>query len=358
MRVIRTFFILGFLTLITLPLVAMGRNRAELRSEKRTRAAFPQLTLADWHSFPERFEAYFRDNFGFREALIHWHSVLTVKELRESPVRQVIIGGHHRLFFAAYGDGLDIRDFAGRYPPRRADLDVYLQHQLERARQYAAAGARYLVVLVPNKQTVYPEDVPAQFGPHAPGLFDAVMAQLGGRRDLEVLDLRPLLLAHRDEGLYYDTDTHWNTNGAFLAATAIMDRVRPWFPSLLSLARADYDVTETRGGAGDLATMLSMPDDFSDTNWSFRRRESHKRQVVAEMVHRIYEQPGAPRPHVLLMGDSFGAEVAELLADVFGRLHYFYSARAGYDAKVVADEKPDLVVLVLVERYLPRLADL
>lgn len=358
MRALRLLLIFGFIALITLPLIGMTRNRPELTSEKRTRVARPPFKWSAWRSFPEKFDAYFRDNFGFREQLIHWHSVLTVKGLRESSVREVIIGGHDRLFFAGYGSGVDIRDFAGRYPLRNGDIDGYLNRQLERKKQYAALGARYLIVLVPNKQSVYPEDVPVRFGRHASGLFDAVMAKLGDRSDLDVLDLRPVLNPHRAESIYHDSDTHWNANGAFLGASAIVERVRPWFPPLGPLSRSDYDVTQSRKGGGDLSLMLSMPDDFSDIEWNFRRHDDAKRQLVAEYVHRVYEQPGGHPPRVVLLGDSFGFELAKLLSDVFGRLHYFYSAKVGYDRELIETERPDLVVLVLVERFLPRLADL
>lgn len=357
MRVSRLVRILGFLLLLGAPFVGTFFARGALTNEKRERAPRPTLTWATWKKYPEAFDAWFRDRFGFRDRLIHWHSLVAIKALRESPVPNVIIGGGGRLFYAGYNDGVDIADFAGRHPIAPGELDRYLVHNLERRMQYAALGAHYLIVLVPNKQTVYPEDVPARYGPPRPGLFDATMARLGHRTDLDVLDLRPLMRAHRDDPTFYATDTHWNGNGAFWAAHAIVAQARTWFPSLAPLRREDYDVT-THRHAGDLAAMLAMTDDFDDLAYDYQRRGgSPKRSVPAAANHTIYEQPGSGKPRVLLLGDSFGGELANLLGEAFGRVHYFYSARVGYDPALPAADKPDLVVLVLVERYLPRLAD-
>lgn len=348
---------IGFVLLISLPFVGMARSPRDLQAEKRHRAPCPRFTPADWRSYPERFEAYFRDSFGFREQLIHWHSVLAIKHLRESPVRNVIIGAHGRLFYAGYNDGVDIGDFAGRRPVAPAELDAYVAHNLARRDQYAALGARYLIVIVPNKQTIYPEDVPAKYGPPAPGLLDAVVACFARRHDVELLDLRPALRAHRDDGLYYDTDSHWNRNGAFWAARAIVERARAWFPAVAPLRPEDYDVSHEPRRGGDLAGMLAMADDFGDVRWIYRRRGGARvRLVRSDALHQVYAQPDARLPRVLLLGDSFGEELAPVLADAFGRVHRYYSARAGYDAALPAAEKPDLVILELVERYLPMLA--
>jgi alginate O-acetyltransferase complex protein AlgJ len=349
--------ILGFVALITLPLARSHWGGGALTDEKRDRAPLPRLSLATLRTYPEKFDAYFRDRFGFREELIHWHSVLAIKHLRESPVPNVIVGGSGRLFYAGYNDGVDIKDFAGNYPIRSSDVDAYLAHLLARRDQYAARGARFVVVLVPNKQTVYPEDVPARFGPHRPGLFDAVVARLRSRPDLDVIDLRPVLRAHRDEPVFYNTDTHWNLNGAFWASQALVDYLRRWYPALEPFERDHYRVTRRDGYAGDMVHMLSLPDTFDDATWEYARRAPlHKRVLEEGLLHRVYERADARLPRVVLLGDSFGINWSPLLSDAFARLHYYYAARAGYDARLVEAEKPDVVILEVVERYLPNLA--
>ena len=282
--------------------------------------------------------------------------MLTVKELRESPVPQVIIGGGGRLFYAGYGDGVDITDFSGHYPFAAAQLDASVAQSLARRQQYAAAGAHYLR----RARAKQADDLSGRHcpdaGPHVPGLYDAVARKLGGRSDLDVLDLRPILRAHKDEPDYYATDSHWNANGGF------------WRPARLSTARARGSrpsshcaAAITRSATTKARAATSPPcwrwSTTSPTTWTYTRHGGDTKQLLSSVIDNQYERPTHPGPHVLLLGDSFGGAVAPLLGDVFGRVRRYYSARTGNDPKIFAAEKPDLVVLLLVERYFPRLAD-
>ncbi len=349
---LRRLRIAAFLALITLPLITMDSGRGPLTSEKRPRAPRPSLRVAG-ANFPEQFDAFFRDHFGFRERLIRWHNLLKVKYLRESPVSNVIVGANGWLFYAGFSDGIDVRDFAGHFPAAALHLDDWLRRQLTRHAHYAARGIRYLIVLVPNKQTVYPESVPRRYGPHAPGALDAWLARARAHPELDVIDLRSILQAHRDEPTFYRADSHWNANGAFYAAQAIVARARAWFPSVEPLRREDYIVTTAPRPVNDLATMLALNDAFPETRYVYERRgDTGAHLMLSDRLHRVWERPGTSLPRLLLLGDSFGRELADRLADSFARVHYYDSARGGYQDELVTDEQPDVVVLALVERYL------
>jgi hypothetical protein len=356
MRAIRMIRVLVTLTMLALPLIALRPGGGPLASEKRARAELPLVRVAGIQ-YPEKFDAFFRDHFGFRERLIRWHSVLKIKALRESPVRNVVVGSDGWLFYGGYGDGIDISDFSGRWPYREVDVDAWLRHQDERRAEYALKGARYLIVLVPNKHTLYAEHVPLRYGPQRPGVLDAVLARAKLHPDLDILDLRSQLRSHREgEPLYYRSDTHWNGNGAFVAAAAVVEAARSHGTPLAPLRRQDYEVRVSHGGVGDLATMLAVDDLFADDGYAYRRRDLQDAvSRESDSVHQILERPATPLPRLVLLGDSFGEELAVRLADAASRLHYLYSARTGPNPALVASEKPDLVVLVLVERYLEQL---
>jgi hypothetical protein len=354
--------ILGFLLIVTLPLLGAIAGPPDLTSEKRQPTARPQLVwtdLSSWTSFPEAFTAYWQDAFGFRNRIIRWHNLLQIKFLRESPVPDVIIGDKGRLFFANWTGNLTIADFAGKRQVTPVELDAILQHLLLRRAEYAALGARFLIVVAPNKQTLYPESVPLRYGPHAPGALDAILTNLRSHSDLDVLDLREALRAHLDRPLYYATDTHWNANGAFVAAQAIVDHARKWLPELAPLHFEDYDVTTRPKPDGDLATMLAMAGEFADTEYVYQRKGGNRARLLSEesdVVERVHEQLGGPRPRALIFGDSFGVWLARPLAESFGRVRFYYAAQAGYNAALPPAEKPNLVILEVVERFLFNLA--
>jgi len=354
--VIRALRIATFLAIVTLPLVAGLRGEAILASEKRQLTPRPPLSWQGLESYPERFNRYWQDTFGFRGLLIRGHNLLKVKWLRESPVSNVIIGTQQRLFFA--GGPVDITDFAGKWPIDQAEIARVRQNLERRRAEYAALGARFLVVIAPNKQTVYPESVPDRYGPPAPGLFDALMAELRNS-DLDVLDLRPMLRAHRDEELFFKTDTHWNATGAFRAAQAIIERARGQFPRLPALRAEDFEIQSKPKADGDLAIMLSMAGLFDDVEVAYHRRGGERsRQLPVDDPgnQRVYEQPQTDRPRLLIFGDSFGEGLASPLSEAFGRVRFSYSLAVGYQPQLAPAEKPDLVILEAVERYIPNLA--
>ena len=351
LRLIR---IVSFLALITIPLARMHRGGGTIESEKRARATLPKLALHK--GLPAALDSWFRDNFGERDRLIRWHHILKVKGLRESPVKNVIVGSDGWLFYAGYNDGIDINDFAGRTRFSSSAIDSWIAHQLERQAQYQKLGARYVVAIVPNKQTLYADSMPVRSGPHLPGTLDAVLERARQHPELPIIDLRPSLSAHRDPALFYATDTHWNANGAFLGAQAIVARAQQWLP-LPMLRREDYDVVAERHGSGDLANMLSMADAFEDTRWVYRRKDRQDARCLRwDDLSSVYARADAPTlPRALLLGDSFAEELAPRLADAFSSLHSYNSARGGNDETLAAKEHPDLVVLILIERYVANL---
>lgn len=346
-RLIRT---LGFLAALALPLVTMSETGA-LSGEQRARVARPALSVAA-EKYPEQFDTYFQDNFGFRPTLIRWHHLFKFWYLSQSPVPNVIIGRDRWLFYAGLGDGIDIRDFSGRWPHSDSQIDAWLAAQEVRREAYARHGAVYLIAIAPNKHSVYPEDVPRQYGPQAPGVLDSLLKRAARHPRLQLLDLRPALIARRDAPAYYRADSHWNTHGAFFAAQAILDALRPTIPTIGGLRPTDYGVTSRAIDSGDLVNMLGLGLGVDDHAYSYERRTPGAIPVQSEDLHRTWEQADRHLPSAVLLGDSFGGELAPRLADGFSKLHYYYSMRGGFNPELIPRERPDVVVLLLVERYL------
>jgi hypothetical protein len=125
-------------------------------------------------------------------------------------------------------------------PPRpleRRDLAALeqLSDLLTQANDLAAGnGARLIVMYIPTKYRVYGDFVEL---PPASDLRGSVLSDLPARLkqlasrvspDLGFLDLTPLFRSAAAEGavLYLSDDTHWNPEGQYLAAKALMDVIR------------------------------------------------------------------------------------------------------------------------------------
>src|SRR4030095_7802133 len=83
---------------------------------------------------------------------------------------------------------------------------------------YAARGITLLVVVVPNKNTIYPERVPSQIPViGTESRLEQLTSYLQTHGQTQILDLRhPLIAAKAEHEIYYATDTHWNGYGSYI----------------------------------------------------------------------------------------------------------------------------------------------
>lgn len=169
-------------------------------AENRSLTPFPQYSfsgLADGR-FTQGINGYLNDHFPGRDA---W---LGGKNLMEYLLGKREIAGVYIGDDALFGHLLPEN-------PVISDLNI------TGAKEFAAAsGIPTTILLVPGAASVQPERLPA----FAEGWDEAryiaeVYAALGD--DLTTVDIFDTLRSHRDEYIFYRTDHHWTTYGAWLS---------------------------------------------------------------------------------------------------------------------------------------------
>ena len=90
----------------------------------------------------------------------------------------------------------------------------------------AARGIAYVVMVVPDKVTIYPEHSGVDRAVAGPTPYDRVARRRSRATGAcTFVDLRPALRAAKaHERVYYKTDSHWNYNGAVVGYEALMRR--------------------------------------------------------------------------------------------------------------------------------------
>jgi alginate O-acetyltransferase complex protein AlgJ len=353
-----------FLVLILLPLTdsALGLDRAPTLNEKRMPAKFPKFApgLGGLRAFLAGLEAYSADHFGFRKRLLRWEHRWKRDLFHEATVSDVMIGRDGWLFLA----GLHmIDDWRGARPLTPQELKNW-QTLLEKRRDWLARrGIKYLWVIAPNKESVYPEFLPewmTRVGPTT--RLDQFMAHMKAHSTVEVLDLRPALLqAKQTARTYLITDTHWNRYGAFIGYQAIIQALRRQLPDLgepLPLAAFETHYSQTKGG--DLATMLgqeqSLPEKDSVKLIPRPPLQPIECQVDTNILnkkwtlgtHPMYSVNPKQKYTALFFRNSFCESLRPFLAYHFKRVVYL--SLYIWDAQVIEREQPDVVVDQLVER--------
>lgn len=334
-----------FVSLLWLPFIGralqLGPKIAD--QENRPRAAFPDLATTPFADLPAAFERYFNDNFWFRNLLIRINNVVRVRGLQTSPTAQVVIGKHGWLFYVseAASDGESFSDFRGEVPYSESQLEHIAGKLEERRSRCAAFGSDYVLAVVPNKHTVYPEQLPARLANDkaVTTQLDQLIAYLAQHSALQIVDLRlPLAEASKERLTFFKTDTHWNSYGAFVGYQAVMRRLSQRDPRLEPLPLDAFRLAPERTSGGDLAGMLGVQGLVADDGFTL------------ELVAR--PPTLQPTGKAVFMRDSFGDRLLPLLALHFAQVTTFPHE---VDLATIARERPAVVIQLIVERYLSRL---
>ena len=349
-----------FLLSLFVPLIGAWRHWdfAGASNENRRLAEMPVLprSFKDAGRYSDRWLSFYRDHFGLRNTLIHAVAVTRFHGLGANTDGNVIIGKDGWLFFRPDGDH-DLIAFRGLNPLSDAELSAWQDLLEKRNAWLASKGIPLLVVVPPDKQTVYPEYLPAEY--HR--LIDrSRMDQLVERlrqthSPVRFLDLRGALLAAKPTGLlYHKTDTHWNDSGSFVGYQVIIAAVKEMLPkwNIVPQTRDDFVVGPPRNEVGDLAKMMDMPDQYPDRGFGLVRKIPF--QMPSTLMDRnaatITDSNDASKPRLVFYHDSFGIGLAQMLGPHFGRV--VYASYYVLDPAMISQEKPDLVIDEFLERNL------
>ena len=356
----------GFLAAISAPGLVqfLGLSLGSL-AENRNRAPRPELEFrrAALAEFPEKFDAYYRDSFGLRDQLIGWNKYAKVCWLGTSPSPNVLIGRGGWLFYTGEGSLDDMRHAR---PFTLEELEVWRRTYESRRDWLAQRNIRYLIVIPPNKHTIYPEFVPARLAPmHAQSRYGQLLKYLRTHTDLPILDLRQPLLAEKASGrLYFRRDTHWNQRGAMVAYRAIGAELGRWFSNVRPQPPAAFHESYADCMTPDLSLLLGLggvlPDRAEVLYEPVAGRKARRVPVAPEfepdpavgrpLMGCAFEraEPGLPR--AMMFGDSFSLTLMPFLSEYFSRS--FYKLLTPFDSALIEREQPQIVIDEAVERKL------
>jgi alginate O-acetyltransferase complex protein AlgJ len=237
----------------------------------------------------------------------------------------------------------------------------------ELSARWAAHGTTLVVVVPPNKNTIYPERVPAAIPVAvAEPALEQLINYLRANAETQILDLRPALLSIKaDRQVYYSTDTHWNDLGAFVAYQEIMKMLAVSHPNLTAHALADYNLVERAPERLDLAENIGttlLPESRLQLAPEFDLQTSYRTIAVGGRRIQFSHNPNSDLPSAIVYHDSFFFRVIPLLGEHFREAMFIQNYMGGglWTLKWVEERKPDIVIIEFSERYihdLPLLID-
>ena len=170
-------------------------------TEKRTLKQFPQISSGEIFSgnFGDDIEEYLADQFPGRNGWV------TIKTLVDRISGKTESNG---VYFAADDYLIEAHE---KLPAKQAKKNIEALKTLSDS--LAAQGITMKVMLVPTASEILSDKLPA----FAPNADQHSMIEYAKKQGLDVVDVTEALSEHKDEYIYYKTDHHWTSLGAYYA---------------------------------------------------------------------------------------------------------------------------------------------
>jgi hypothetical protein len=320
-----------------------------------------------WQEYRQQLETYYGDHFGCREPWIAFD--LLVKRSWLSEMGPNVLAGRGGWFYLQRDGGIDaISDCLGVTHFTLGRLKE-LQGRLEERRDWLAArGIKYVYVIVPNKESIYPEFLPEWLKPSGTTKVDQFVNYMHLHSTVAVLDLRPgLRQARQRDAIYYKTDSHWNLMGALVAGEEIISQQSRQIPGLVPLSVDAFHRQPTPGTEGDLVRMAGDPEVVEDndpvlvpgTNLPSLQFSSSGTNAVGwppiwnipvpENLNVTTIKNPQLTQSLVIFGDSFAVKLQPFLGYHFGQV---ILSREPFNPDLVLRSQPVLVMDEVVERLL------
>lgn len=333
-------FVAAALGVCILPTVVMPWQ-AEKAVGNEKLAAMPAL-LDEGGSFNTNvlveFSEYFSDHFGFRHEMITWNDTLTGKLARDIDSSSVLLGKDGWLFYKSTMD-----DYAGAnlFSSRQS---YSAAHVLWLMQEYCEQNdIRFCFTVAPNKNSLYGNQMPGRYT--AASVHNAaLLKQQLEQQNVRYVDLFGPLSAEKEQ-LYYRLDSHWNMQGAQLAAQTLLKELKG-VPQDFNARKTENTTPHT----GDLYEMVypSGQETEPDAAYTFDYAYDEKFRSADDIT--IHTENSGAEGNIFVYRDSFGINLHPFLAQSYQKA--CFSRNMPYRMNAVKEEKPDVLLVEIVERNL------
>jgi|688.fasta_scaffold00776_36 hypothetical protein len=350
----RRLLIASFCACIVLPVLVQralpGRWEA-VRLENREPRALPDLpaTGLEWTALPQALDAWHADTFGARDELLRWHHAQTLLGFGAAPTPTLLLGQQGWIFFT--GDH-SREAWLGRESLTPGHIDEWSQRLEARIRYFGERGIDYRFAIAPNKETIYPEFLPACEWRSGPTPLEQWLAGLSPAARACVLDLRPALFDEKrfddpaaGDFVYFPHGTHWTER----AAWRVSRELAPTIPGREALQRVRDELDPGDTWAINLNLLERLRQPVWNQRWiaPLARCTTGIDRHIYMTREAHWERPGSD-PRLLLVTDSFGPLLPRYLAE--GSRELYFRWRPRFPMEALIEARPERIVELQSER--------
>lgn len=363
-----------FALLCILPGLMLFKFDGDTRSltENRELAGLPAWpeNLEEAAGWAGQFDAFVADHFAKRENLVAAYNYLHVVA-GVSPIDRALVGREGWLFL----EQTRLKDAnRGALPLGQEQLDTLLASFELRQEYLDSKQVMFVVMPVPDKNSMFPEYLPASVrfvGPSRLEQFREAMLNA----DFNSVDVVPRLQSAKlaGEEIYFQTDSHWNSRGAWFAYLALMEGLRDaGYPGGTVLDESDVEFIRLDPyQATDIVRNLLGLSGWVREDHGIRARVNDAGEIRAfrsadgqEYDYLYGPPPGQEQKHfkrseprdgsrVLIYRDSYANAMLPFLVHSFDEVIYARAPKnMSFDPADIERHEPDLVIYEFVERAL------
>lgn len=174
-----------------------------------------------------------------------------------------LFGNNGYLFHRNENDGTSLHDYIGDNHFSQKELEA-IAANLEKEKKYVEQnGSKFVLLLIPNKETVYPEWMPSYIS-RADEMTreDLLVEYLRENTDVDVVYAKDILMRNKEQyPMYYRTDTHANMVGSLFI---VSDLLRACYGMEITPDLETFEI-HMQDYRGDLGTAAKCTDRYTDT---------------------------------------------------------------------------------------------
>lgn len=332
----------------------MGDRESNENRQLKEKPVFKWQALA---SYPREYEDYYIDHLPFKNELSRLNSFLKYRLLNSSSGQYVIKGKEGWLFYnsKAKNDADTLADYMGSNHYTLEELELIKAQIIEKQTYLEQQGIDFYIFIAPNKSNVYSNYMPSYYTKfNETTKTDELVEYLRAHTDVPIIyPKEELLAASHNMETYYNLDTHWNALGAYIGYDVLMQAMDPQY---VSIPLETLNISQEDINTGDLAGMINMNGLLEDHAYTLM---DYRLDVTPQLVQEEgttlyrYTSDSTNDKKLLMFRDSFASAWIPYFNKAFTESLFIWSHQ--FDRALIEKERPDVVVLEIVERYVDTL---
>jgi len=297
------------------------------------------------------------EDFQLKDLLITTINDMKFSVFKDRVFSGLIVGDEDWLLYNAENH---FDDYQNTYPLTQTELRFIDEKLNFLCSEMTNLKIKLIVMVPPNKNSIYPEYVPNSIqkindSSRYDQISELITPQWEDNEGCVYIDLREdLIKAKQDRRVYYSTDTHWNSYGAFIAYQNFASLIQKDFPHILVHSLTDYSIKNIVY-KGDMTSNdfghFSIVEISEKLEPNFIQKH---RLIELETISNISthsSQTGDKNlPSAIFYHDSFTNTLIPYIADLFFEAKYYWSFTI--DMEEIIRKRPDYLIIIPNERAL------